>query len=109
VAYLVPGPTRQKAHLFDEPLVPSGQARSIGDFVVLPHALGSGAFAEVHLAFYPKRCMQVACKTIKIKVRPGRATSRGPSRKKNHKQEFESVLKERDILMDLSHVSLSRV
>jgi serine/threonine protein kinase len=83
----------------------------IRDFIVLPHCLGKGAFAEVHLGLWPKMCMQVACKTVKVKGKKSHRITLSMAadgmRKSRRSSEWEKMLKERDILMNLSHVSRS--
>ncbi|KAL0951444.1 hypothetical protein HGRIS_008133 [Hohenbuehelia grisea] len=84
---------RDKVHIFDPtpPLQPA--QKSIGNYVVTSHCLGSGTFATVHLALDKKVHRQVACKSIKAKK----------------ESELNQVWKEVKILMALNHPNINRV
>jgi hypothetical protein len=107
--YLFKSNSVQREHLFDTPVVPSNNLRHIGDFIVLPHCLGKGAFAEVHLSLWPEGYMQVACKTIKVKVKKTPRVLEDSERLRKKISEFDKLLQERDILMSLSHVSILQI
>lgn len=62
--------------------------QKIDRFLVMSHCLGSGSFAQVHLAMDTSAFKQVACKCIKRK----------------NSDKIEKIRKEVDILLNLTHV-----
>jgi hypothetical protein len=117
--YVFKRPPPMPEHLFDIPPTSRSKTVKIDDFLVLPHCLGSGAFAKVHLAIWPQRATQVACKTIKLPVPRGGKGRRSPGSRwggaegdaearKQTDVELRKLMKERDILMSLSHVRTFR-
>lgn len=117
--YVFKRPPPMPEHLFDVPATSMSETLKIDDFLVLPHCLGSGAFAKVHLAIWPQRATQVACKTIKLPVPRGGKGRRSPGSRwggaegdaearKQTDVELKKLMKERDILMSLSHVRAFR-
>ncbi|KAM5530318.1 hypothetical protein V8D89_016019 [Ganoderma adspersum] len=84
-----------KVNIFDPtpPRLPSLKTKKIDRFLVMSHCLGSGSFAQVHLAMDTSAFKQVACKCIK--------------RKSSDK--IEKIRKEVDILLNLTHPNINNV
>ncbi|EJF66900.1 kinase-like protein [Dichomitus squalens LYAD-421 SS1] len=85
----------KKVNVFDPtpPALPTLKTKKIDRYLVMSHCLGSGSFAEVHLAMDTSAFKQVACKCIK--------------RKSSDK--IEKIRKEVDILLNLSHPNINTV
>lgn len=81
---------RGKAMPFDPTPPQRPRERTVGDYVITSHTLGSGHFATVHLGFDAVRQRQVACKTIKV-------------------SKAAEVMKEVKILGSLNHPNINRV
>ncbi|CAE6425276.1 unnamed protein product [Rhizoctonia solani] len=79
-----------KAMPFDPTPPQRPKERTVGDYVITSHTLGSGHFATVHLGFDSARQRQVACKTIKV-------------------SKVTEVMKEVKILSSLNHPNINRV
>ncbi|PIL31727.1 transporter [Ganoderma sinense ZZ0214-1] len=84
-----------KVNIFDPtpPRFPPLKTKTIDRFLVMSHCLGSGSFAQVHLAMDTSAFKQVACKCIK--------------RKSSDK--IEKIRKEVDILLNLTHPNINNV
>ncbi|GAA5843508.1 hypothetical protein JCM5353_003875, partial [Sporobolomyces roseus] len=67
----------------------------IGNYVILPHTIGSGAFATVWLALNTKTLKQVACKRM--------------SRKVVGEKSLHNVRREIDILKRASHPNINKI
>ena len=94
--YMVGEFPRPKRHPFDNPAQGS---RSVENYIVLPHCLGRGSFAEVHLSMDPNMSRQVACKTVRVQSKDKTAA------RSKKKAPIDEVLREVKILMKLDHVS----
>ncbi|VDB99574.1 unnamed protein product [Peniophora sp. CBMAI 1063] len=85
---------QEKRSLF-EPTPPSRpQSRSFGNYLVLSHTLGSGAFATVHLAMDTNQRRQLACKVIKTR---------------ENRNDLGALMKEVNILRKLQHPNINSI
>lgn len=80
----------RKAMPFDPTPPQRPRERTVGEYVITSHTLGSGHFATVHLGFDAVKQRQVACKTIKV-------------------SKIAEVMKEVNILGGLNHPNINRV
>ncbi|KZV77680.1 kinase-like protein, partial [Peniophora sp. CONT] len=85
---------QEKRTLF-EPTPPARpESRSFGNYLVLSHTLGSGAFATVHLAVDTRQRRQVACKVIKTR---------------ENRNDLSALMKEVNILRRLQHPNINSI